>query len=172
MRIFARIIRAWLYTIMHFLVLIYATIGLSSMQACNYLSVIVEITGRRRSIVVTFTTPKQNKNTALILVPIQTIIIGVLAPRASYWFGLFWLISIYLTDEQMRKKRHKKLVIFVVALRLSLWMDPNCGNAHINSYFSARHNYILKAPINFIFDISIGLSIDFGENRSTKMATG
>ena len=50
-------------------------------------------------------------------------------------------------------------------------MDPKCGNAHINSYFNACHNYIQKAPIDFIFDIAIGLYIDFGENRSTKILT-
>ena len=34
-----------------------------------------------------------------------------LAPRASYLFGLFLLVSIYLTDELMNKNDAEKLVI-------------------------------------------------------------
>ena len=57
---------------------------------------------------ISFTTSKKGKKTAFINLPIQMRLLVLLAPRA--WSGLFWMVSICLTDEQMeKKKRHIKL---------------------------------------------------------------
>ena len=58
-----------------------------------------------------------------------------LAPRASYLFGLFWLVSIYLTDELMNKNDTQKLVIFVAALCLSF---DGCSVKVLIHYYGGR----------------------------------
>ena len=133
---------------MHCFVYINTTSGLPQMHipVCNYWTLIGETTMDRitknKTLLLLLLHQRMVKRPAFTFLHITSWMLMFLSPRASYLFGLFWLVSIYLTDELMNKNDTEKLVIFVATLRLSF--DGCSVKAPSLSYYGGRFIFAVR----------------------------